>query len=716
MAGTYVQPPKVTPLGGHAQVTAYAVGLYPASAGLMSSSLPSDAEVHWPALSHDPRRSMRILEEALTFDDVLLVPAYSEILPREVDLSTRVTRRIRLNVPLLSAAMDTVTEARLAITIAQEGGIGVIHKSMTIEAQAQEVDRVKKFESGVIKDPITVSPNMSIREVIDLTRSRGISGVPVVVGKKAVGIVTHRDLRFEDKLDAPVSSVMTPKERLITVRENAPKEDVLALLHKHRIEKVLVVNGDHELVGMITVKDFQKATEFPRACKDEGGRLRVGAAVGTTPDTIDRVAALREAGVDLVVVDTAHGHSKGVITMVERIKARWPDQQVIAGNIATPEAARALVDAGADAVKVGIGPGSICTTRIVAGVGVPQISAVANVAEALRDTDVPVISDGGIRFSGDIAKALVAGAHAVMIGSLFAGTEESPGEVELYQGASYKSYRGMGSLGAMGERHGSADRYFQDAATELEKLVPEGVEGRVPYKGSVVQILHQLAGGLRAAMGYTGSKDIHEMRTRPVFVRITNAGVRESHVHDVSITKEAPELPGLVTHKSRAQPRCARERHQRANGQCCPTSAPFTHADIHAHRILILDFGAQYTQLIARRVRELGVYCEIHPWDISDDEVRAFGPRGVILSGGPESVTDAQPPKAPRLGFHAGRARTGHLLRHADHGATAGRPGRRLHRTRIRLRRSHCQGRIPSCSTTSRIAATPAAVPCWMSG
>jgi len=483
---------------------------------------------------------MRILEEALTFDDVLLVPAYSEILPREVDLSTRITRRIRLNVPLMSAAMDTVTEARLAITIAQEGGVGIIHKSMTIEAQAREVDRVKKFESGVIKDPITVSPAMTIREVLDLTRSRGISGVPVVVGKKAVGIVTHRDLRFEDKLEAPVSSVMTPKERLVTVREDAPKDQVLALLHKHRIEKLLVVNGDHELVGMITVKDFQKANEFPRACKDDGGRLRVGAAVGTTPDTLDRVAALTEAGVDLVVVDTAHGHSRGVLDTVKRIKAKWADSQVIAGNIATAEAAQALVDAGADAVKVGIGPGSICTTRIVAGVGVPQISAVASVAQALRDADVPVISDGGIRFSGDIAKAIAAGAHAVMIGGLFAGTEESPGEVELYQGASYKSYRGMGSLGAMGERHGSADRYFQDAATELEKLVPEGVEGRVPYKGSVVTILRQLSGGLRAAMGYTGSRNITDMRTRPVFVRITTAGIRESHVHDVSITKEAP--------------------------------------------------------------------------------------------------------------------------------------------------------------------------------
>ena len=487
---------------------------------------------------------MRLLEEALTFDDVLLVPAYSEILPREVDLSTRVTRRIRLNVPLMSAAMDTVTEARLAISIAQEGGVGIIHKSMSIEAQAREVGRVKKFESGVIRDPITVPPTMTIREVLDLTRSRGISGVPVVVGRKAVGIVTHRDLRFEDKFEAPVSSVMTPKERLVTVREDAPKDQVLALLHKHRIEKLLVVNGDHELVGMITVKDFQKANEFPRACKDEGGRLRVGAAVGTTPDTLDRVAALTEAGVDVVVVDTAHGHSRGVLDTVKRIKAKWADSQVIAGNIATAEAARALIDAGADAVKVGIGPGSICTTRIVAGVGVPQISAVAAVAQALHDTDVPVISDGGIRFSGDIAKAIAAGAHAVMIGGLFAGTEESPGEVELYQGASYKSYRGMGSLGAMGERHGSADRYFQDAATELEKLVPEGVEGRVPYKGSVVTILRQLSGGLRAAMGYTGSRNITDMRTRPVFVRITGAGIRESHVHDVSITKEAPNYRG----------------------------------------------------------------------------------------------------------------------------------------------------------------------------
>src|SRR5688572_25603786 len=484
---------------------------------------------------------MRILEEALTFDDVLLVPAYSEVLPREVDLATRVTRGVTLNLPVLSAAMDTVTEARLAITMAQEGGLGVIHKNMTIEQQAREVTRVKKFESGVIVDPITVTPDKTIREVINLTRSKGISGVPVVsVGNEVVGIVTHRDLRFETQLDAPVSSVMTPKERLVTVRENAPKDEVLRLLHKHRIEKVLVVNGGFELKGMITVKDFQKATEFPRASKDSTGRLRVGAAVGTAPDTIARVTALREAGVDVIVVDTSHGHSRGVLDMVAKLKREWSDLQVIGGNIVTSEGALDLVKAGADGVKVGIGPGSICTTRVVAGVGVPQISAVARVAEALKKHDVPMIADGGIRYSGDIAKALAAGAHAVMIGGMFAGTEESPGEVELYQGASYKLYRGMGSLGAMGQQHGSSDRYFQDTTTELEKLVPEGIEGRVPYKGSLVNILHQLAGGLRAAMGYTGSHNIEELRTRPHFVRITSAGVRESHVHDVTITKEAP--------------------------------------------------------------------------------------------------------------------------------------------------------------------------------
>ena len=483
---------------------------------------------------------MRIIEEALTFDDVLLVPARSDVLPRDVSLSTQLTRRIRIGLPIVSAAMDTVTEARLAITIAQEGGLGVVHKNMSIVAQAREVARVKKFESGVIVDPITVSPDATIRQVMELTRARGISGVPVVDGQHVVGIVTHRDLRFETKLDAPVSSVMTPKERLVTVRENAPKEEVLGLLHKHRIEKVLVVDPAGELKGMITVKDFQKATEFPRASKDAGGRLRVGAAVGTTPDTLDRVAALREAGVDLIVVDTSHGHSRGVLEMVAKLKVRWPDQELIAGNIVTAAAALDLVAAGVDAVKVGIGPGSICTTRIVSGVGVPQISAVANVAAVAGAAGVPVIADGGIRYSGDIAKAIVAGAHAVMIGGMFAGTEESPGEVELYQGASYKQYRGMGSLGAMSDRHGSADRYFQDTSTELEKLVPEGIEGRVPYKGSLVQILYQLAGGLRAAMGYTGSNDMETMRTRPQFVRITNAGVRESHVHDVSITKEAP--------------------------------------------------------------------------------------------------------------------------------------------------------------------------------
>jgi IMP dehydrogenase len=483
---------------------------------------------------------LRILEEALTFDDVLLVPAFSEVLPHEVSLGTQLTRGIRLSLPIVSAAMDTVTEQRLAIAIAQEGGIGIVHKNMSAEAQARHVARVKRFESGIIRDPITVRPDMTIREVIELTRAKNISGVPVVRDGKAVGIVTHRDLRFETKLDAPVSSVMTPRERLVTVRENSPKETVLALLHKHRIEKVLVIDDDFGLKGMITVKDFQKATEFPRACKDERGALRVGAAVGTSPDTLDRVAALREAGVDVIVVDTAHGHSRGVIEMVAKIKAKWPAQQVIGGNIVTQEAALALVDAGADAVKVGIGPGSICTTRVVAGVGVPQITAVANVAAALAPHGVPLIADGGIRFSGDVAKAIAAGAYCVMIGSLFAGTEESPGEVELYQGASYKSYRGMGSLGAMSQAHGSRDRYFQDTTSELEKLVPEGVEGRVPYKGSIVAILHQLTGGLRAAMGYTGSGSIDQMRTVPRFVRITGAGMRESHVHDVTITKEAP--------------------------------------------------------------------------------------------------------------------------------------------------------------------------------
>ncbi|HEY5642687.1 MAG TPA: IMP dehydrogenase [Woeseiaceae bacterium] len=483
---------------------------------------------------------MRIAKEALTFDDVLLQPGYSDVLPREVDMSTQLTRDITLNIPILSAAMDTVTEARLAIALAQEGGVGIIHKNMAIEEQARQVLQVKKFESGIVRNPITVSPAMSIREVIELTASMGISGVPVVDGKETVGIVTGRDLRFETRMDAPVSEVMTPKERLVTVREGASDDEVKSLLHQHRIEKVLVVDDQFELKGMITAKDFQKAKDYPQACKDDGGALRVGAAVGTGYDSNDRVAALVQAGADVLVVDTSHGFSKGVIDRVSAIKDQYPDIQVIGGNVVTGEAAEALVKAGADGVKVGIGPGSICTTRVVAGVGVPQISAVAEVAAALEKKGVPFIADGGIRYSGDIAKALVAGAYSVMIGGLFAGTEESPGEVELYQGRSYKSYRGMGSIGAMGQSHGSSDRYFQDATEELEKLVPEGVEGRVAYKGSLVAIVHQLIGGVRAAMGYTGSSTIEEMRTKPQFVQITGAGMKESHVHDVTITKEPP--------------------------------------------------------------------------------------------------------------------------------------------------------------------------------
>jgi IMP dehydrogenase len=483
---------------------------------------------------------MRIAKEALTFDDVLLQPDYSDVLPREVDLTTRLTNEISLKIPLLSAAMDTVTESGLAIALAQEGGIGIIHKNMRPEDQALQVLQVKKYESGIVRDPITVSEDATIREVIDLTRKMRISGVPVVRGSETVGIVTHRDLRFETRLDAPVSTVMTPQDRLVTVPEGADNEQVLSLLHQHRIEKVLIVEDNFQLRGMITAKDFQKATDFPRACKDERGALRVGAAVGTGYDTDERVDALVNAGVDVIVVDTSHGFSAGVIDRVRKIKQNHRDLQVIAGNIVTADAAIALVEAGADGVKVGIGPGSICTTRVVAGVGVPQISAIDEIAEALKDSGIPLISDGGIRYSGDISKALVAGAYSVMIGGLFAGTEESPGEVELYQGRSYKSYRGMGSVGAMGAKHGSSDRYFQDATEELEKLVPEGIEGRVAYKGSMVAIVHQLMGGVRAAMGYTGSHNIDEMRTRPKFVKITSAGMRESHVHDVTITKEAP--------------------------------------------------------------------------------------------------------------------------------------------------------------------------------
>jgi IMP dehydrogenase len=483
---------------------------------------------------------MQDIDEALTFDDVLLVPRYSNILPREAHLDTRLTRGISLKIPLVSAAMDTVTDGRLAIAVAQEGGIGIIHKNMSAEGQARQVLSVKKFESGVIGDPITVSPKASIREVLDLTREYDISGVPVVDGEELVGIVTSRDLRFETRYDEPVATVMTPKDRLVTVRVGADKSEIVQKLHEHRIEKLLVVNGGFQLRGLITVKDIQKATENPDACKDSEERLRVGGAVSTGEGTDERVAALVDAGVDVIVVDTAHGHSEGVMERVRWIKSNFNDMQVIAGNIATGEAAHDLVQAGADAVKVGIGPGSICTTRMVAGVGMPQLTAIANVAGALEGSDVPLIADGGVRYSGDIAKAVAAGAHAVMIGSLFAGTEESPGEVELYQGRSYKSYRGMGSLGAMAPQHGSRDRYFQGETTELEKLVPEGVEGRVPYKGSLSAVIHQLTGGLRASMGYTGSATLAEMRENTKLVRVSPAGMRESHVHDVAITKEAP--------------------------------------------------------------------------------------------------------------------------------------------------------------------------------
>jgi IMP dehydrogenase len=482
---------------------------------------------------------MRVTEQALTFDDVLLVPAFSDVLPREVSLTARLTREITLNIPLLSAAMDTVTESRLAIALAQEGGIGIIHKNMSPEAQAKQVRLVKKHESGVVKDPLTVSPETPISEVLELTRRYKISGLPVVDGEDLVGIVTSRDMRFETRLEDPVKNIMTKKDKLVTVGEGASKEEIKGLLHKHRIEKVLVVNKKFQLRGLVTVKDIQKAHEFPYACKDSDEQLRVGAAVGVGEASRHRAEALIEAGVDVIVVDTAHGHSAGVLEMVKWVKTTFPDSQVIGGNVATAAGARALLDAGVDGVKVGIGPGSICTTRIVSGVGVPQISAIANVAEALKGTDVPFIADGGIRFSGDVAKAIVAGAYSIMVGGLFAGTEEAPGEVELYQGRSYKTYRGMGSLGAMSQQHGSSDRYFQEN-DEIEKLVPEGIEGRVPYKGPMDAIIHQLLGGVRAAMGYTGCKNLEEMRTRPEFLRLTNAGMRESHVHDVTITKEPP--------------------------------------------------------------------------------------------------------------------------------------------------------------------------------
>ncbi len=485
---------------------------------------------------------IRIAKEALTFDDVLLVPAYSEVLPVEVDLKTQLTKGLTLNIPLVSAAMDTVTEFRLAIAMAQEGGLGILHKNLTVEQQALEVRKVKKYESGVVKDPITVTEETVVGELLEITKANNISGVPVIKGKQLVGIVTSRDVRFEERLDIPVAKIMTPKEKLVTVCEGASAEQIKGLLHKHRIEKVLVVNERFELKGLITMQDISKAEAYPSACKDDQGRLRVGAAVGTGSDGVKRAAALVEAGVDVLVVDTAHGHSKGVIEQVAWIKKTYPHMQVIAGNIATAEAAKALVAAGTDGVKVGIGPGSICTTRMVAGIGVPQISAISEVSEALAGTGVPVIADGGIRFSGDIAKAVAAGAHVIMVGSLLAGTEEAPGEVELFQGGYYKAYRGMGSLGAMAQTEGSSDRYFQGVVSE-EKLVPEGIEGRVPYKGPIAAIVHQLMGGLRASMGYTGSKDIATMASQTQFIRMTAAGIKESHVHDVVITKEAPNYP-----------------------------------------------------------------------------------------------------------------------------------------------------------------------------
>jgi IMP dehydrogenase len=481
---------------------------------------------------------MRVIQKALTFDDVLLVPAHSAVLPKEVQLRTRLTRTIELNIPLVSAAMDTVTEARLAIAIAQEGGIGIVHKNLSPAQQAAEVAKVKRFESGVVKDPITITPDMSVRDVLTITRQHRISGLPVVENGRVVGIVTNRDLRFETNLDQPARNIMTPADRLVTVMEGATLEEATGLLHKHRLERVLVMNEARELKGLITVKDILKSSEHPSACKDQFGRLRVGAAIGVGEGTDERVEALVEAGADVIVVDTAHGHAQGVIDRVNWVKRRYPQVQVIGGNIATASAAKALVDAGADGVKVGIGPGSICTTRIVAGVGVPQITAIQNVSDSLAGTGVPMIADGGVRYSGDVAKAIAAGANSVMLGGLFAGTEEAPGEIELFQGRSYKSYRGMGSLGAM--QQGSSDRYFQDASAGNDKFVPEGVEGRVPYKGPVAAVIHQLMGGLRSSMGYLGCPSINDVHTRAQFVQITSAGVKESHVHDVQIVKEAP--------------------------------------------------------------------------------------------------------------------------------------------------------------------------------
>ena len=481
---------------------------------------------------------MRLSQQALTFDDVLLVPGHSTILPKDVSLKTQLTQNISLNLPLVSAAMDTVTESSLAIALAEQGGLGVIHKNMTPELQAEHVSKVKRFESGVVNDPITINPNMTVKEVMQITQKYKISGLPVLLNEKIVGIVTNRDLRFEENLDQPVKNVMTPRERLVTVKEGADKDEIMRLLHQHRLERLLVIDKNDTLKGLITVKDIQKSSDHPNACKDQDERLRVGAAVGVSDDTEKRVELLIDAGVDLIVVDTAHGHSKGVLDRIKWIKNHFSSTEVIGGNIATADAAKALMDHGANGVKVGIGPGSICTTRIVAGVGLPQITAISNVAEALHKNNIPFIADGGIRYSGDIAKAIAAGASSVMLGGMFAGTEEAPGEVELYQGRSYKSYRGMGSIGAM--QKGSSDRYFQDSENNAENLVPEGIEGRVPYKGSVVDVIHQLMGGLRASMGYVGADSIKNMHSKSNFVHITNAGIKESHVHDVQITKEAP--------------------------------------------------------------------------------------------------------------------------------------------------------------------------------
>lgn len=481
---------------------------------------------------------MRLSKQALTFDDVLLVPAHSNILPKNVSLKTQLTKKISLNIPLVSAAMDTVTESNLAIVLAEEGGLGIIHKNLTPKIQASHVAKVKRFESGVVNDPITIGPNMSVDEVMSITRKHKFSGLPVIEDMKVVGIVTNRDLRFETNLKQPVKNVMTPRERLITVSEGASKKEIMGLLHQHRLERLLVIDKQDRLKGLITVKDIQKSTDHPNACKDEHERLRVGAAVGVGEDTIERVELLVEAGADVIIVDTAHGHSQGVLDKVKWIKNNFPKTEVIGGNIATADAAKALIGVGADGVKVGIGPGSICTTRIVAGVGVPQITAINDVADALRKKGIPFIADGGIRYSGDIAKAIAAGAYSVMLGSMFAGTEEAPGEVELYQGRSYKSYRGMGSIGAM--QKGSKDRYFQDSENNSEKLIPEGIEGRVPYKGSVSNVIHQLMGGLKASMGYVGVGNIQALHKKAAFVHITNAGIKESHVHDVQITKEAP--------------------------------------------------------------------------------------------------------------------------------------------------------------------------------